>query len=156
MELSIWRPFQLMPFVERNYLPGTGGSYPCRSPAGEIMIGGTSPMLTDRHPELLGLEGFINHAEEQNEDLKLCLLSIEKLFRRRELLYLWMLAGKSQNSRMWKTGIRSSAKVFPRHMRDVVLMNSCGNCKVYSAFTQIITIIAKPLDEGQFSQQLWW
>jgi hypothetical protein len=31
----------------------------------------------DRHPELLDLEWFINHAKEHNEDLKLCLNSVE-------------------------------------------------------------------------------
>jgi hypothetical protein len=51
------------------------------------MIGGTLPMLTGRHPELLDLEGFVDHTKEQNDGSKLCSLSIEKLFRRRKLLY---------------------------------------------------------------------
>jgi hypothetical protein len=35
-----------------------------------MLIGGTSPTLADRRPELLGLEGFISHLGEQNEDFK--------------------------------------------------------------------------------------
>lgn len=61
MELSIWRPFYLMPFVERNCCQ-------VRRELPLLIVGWRKchwwnfANAGDRHPELLDLEGFINHA----------------------------------------------------------------------------------------------
>jgi hypothetical protein len=76
-----------------------------------MLIGGTSPTLADRRSELLGLEGFISHLGEQNEDFKFACDQKKSCSEERSDL-LVAVGRKISRLRMWNAGIRAPER-FP-------------------------------------------